>query len=645
MEPSSSTSEAMKMVKLDGSNYISWKFNMKLLLMGMDLYGFIEGSEVPPVPTEDNKMEKEVKLYKSRSQKAYSLIARAVSPSLQVHVMNTVCPKKAWDTLKSHFEFVSITQIVRVNRAFFAATMKEETDLIEHLTHMTTLAQQLRELNEDISSKKFAVVVLGSLPDSYDNFMTSLNARDANTLTWEDVKSALMEEYMKRKDRVEKEEERAMFAGGNRGGGPPAHRGGSRGFRGGRGGGRIGRGGSHTPAVENPPNPPNRGNATRGGRGGRGLGRGAPFNRHQNRDCWTCGEFGHISHDCTNAPNDENANVVETRDRDEFPSESDNKRIKLADDVFLESDIALAVSSCGGDKYGNQEDWFVDSAASSHMTYDKNVLQQYFDYKIPRKVYLGNDTWIPSAGEGKIRLPILSDEQELFLALHRVVFVPELAKNLLSVKSMTNNDAKVIFDKKSCVVVPPRGESFTIAHAVDGNLYKVNISKKEHANYSSDQKNADVDINENSENDVSSQQLWHARLGHLNHKYVQQVASDELATGIKLKSSIETPDCEACTLGKMHRSSFPKKSQHRATKILELIHSDLCGPMQVNSSGGSRYMLTLTDDFSRFTHVYFLKKKSDVLEKFKEFVTLAENMCDSKVERLNIYDRVKFKKI
>ena len=69
---------------------------------------------------------------------------------------------------------------------------------MEHLTHMSSLAEQLRELKEEISSTKFATVVLGNLPESYDTFLTSLNARNADDLDWEDVKGLLIEKYMKR---------------------------------------------------------------------------------------------------------------------------------------------------------------------------------------------------------------------------------------------------------------------------------------------------------------------------------------------------------------------------------------------------------------------------------------------------------------
>jgi len=58
--------------------------------------------------------------------------------------------------------------------------------------------------------------------------------------------------------------------------------------------------------------------------------------------------------------------------------------------------------------------------------------------------------------------------------------------------------------------------------------------------------------------------------------------------------------------------------------LLELIHLDLCGPMQQKSFGGCRYLMLLIDDFTKFTAVYFLKKKSDAAESFKAYRTHVE---------------------
>ena len=159
--------EITKIEKLNGKNYQSWKYNIKLVLMERGLWGFIAGTETAPAETATVQVRN---AYRLRSDKAYSLIALSVDKSLQVHITSTADPRIAWETLQKQFEFVSITQIVRLNRKFYAATMKEGTDIIDHLTYMTSLAEQLRELKEEISDKKFATVVLGSLPESNDNF-------------------------------------------------------------------------------------------------------------------------------------------------------------------------------------------------------------------------------------------------------------------------------------------------------------------------------------------------------------------------------------------------------------------------------------------------------------------------------------------
>ena len=83
--------------------------------------------------------------------------------------------------------------------------------------------------------------------------------------------------------------------------------------------------------------------------------------------------------------------------------------------------------------------------------------------------------------------------------------------------------------------------------------------------------------------------------------------------------------CEACTKGKQHRCPYPKSADYRASEPFELVHIDVCGPMPVPSFGGSRYFVTFIDDYSRHTFVYFMKNKSEVLEKFKEFNSCAVN--------------------
>lgn len=77
-------------------------------------------------------------------------------------------------------------------------------------------------------------------------------------------------------------------------------------------------------------------------------------------------------------------------------------------------------------------------------------------------------------------------------------------------------------------------------------------------------------------------------------------------------------------MGKQSRLPF-KASKTRSNNILDVIHADLCGGMEVMSIGGARYFLTFIDDFSRKTFIYFLKSKKEVRDKFIEFNVWAKN--------------------
>ena len=75
--------------------------------------------------------------------------------------------------------------------------------------------------------------------------------------------------------------------------------------------------------------------------------------------------------------------------------------------------------------------------------------------------------------------------------------------------------------------------------------------------------------------------------------------------------------CKPCLMGKMTKTPF-SGTVERATNLLEIIHTDVCGPMSVVARGGYRYILTLKDDLSRYGYVYLMKHKSETFEKFKE---------------------------
>ncbi|KAK8667495.1 hypothetical protein V6N13_007644 [Hibiscus sabdariffa] len=68
----------------------------------------------------------------------------------------------------------------------------------------------------------------------------------------------------------------------------------------------------------------------------------------------------------------------------------------------------------------------------------------------------------------------------------------------------------------------------------------------------------------------------------------------------------------------MTKAPFSGKGE-RASDLLGLIHSDVCGPMNTQARGGFQYFITFTDDFSRYGYIYLMRHKSEALERFKEF--------------------------
>jgi hypothetical protein len=115
--------------------------------------------------------------------------------------------------------------------------------------------------------------------------------------------------------------------------------------------------------------------------------------------------------------------------------------------------------------------------------------------------------------------------------------------------------------------------------------------------------------------------LWHQILGHIGEKGLPTLHDKGMVEGVS-NCTLDFYLCEHCIYGKHNRLRFPS-SATREKGILELIHSDVFGP--IPSLGKSVYYVSFIDDFSRNTWIYFLRKKSKVFDKFKEFKALVEN--------------------
>ena len=139
---------------------------------------------------------------------------------------------------------------------------------------------------------------------------------------------------------------------------------------------------------------------------------------------------------------------------------------------------------------------------------------------------------------------------------------------------------------------------------------------------------------------ASSAELWHLRLAHIQPSSIIEMAKSKTVQRLEISSSNKNNNaCSSCVLGKAHRSSIPNESQYSSTQILELVHSDVNGPLEVQSLGGSGYFVTFRDDFSRWTSVLTMRNKSDTFSCFKLFRSQAGKHTGAKLKSLNVIKR------
>ena len=122
----------------------------------------------------------------------------------------------------------------------------------------------------------------------------------------------------------------------------------------------------------------------------------------------------------------------------------------------------------------------------------------------------------------------------------------------------------------------------------------------------------------------------------MNFKNLQQLKKHYIVEGLP---TIKTSNgiCKGCIVGKHPEHKFDRGKESCEKIILGWIHFDISGPIPTTYMSGSWYVLTFIDDFSRYTWVFFLKKKSEVLERFTEFKASVENASGRKIKSL-IYD-------
>jgi hypothetical protein len=210
------------------------------------------------------------------------------------------------------------------------------------------------------------------------------------------------------------------------------------------------------------------------------------------------------------------------------------------------------------------------------------------------------------------------------MELNNCYFAPSLSQNIISRSCLMMDGYSFTSENNGCVI--SKNDMFVASALIKSGLFVLNLDDSPICN---------VSVKRLRPNDLSPTYMWYCHLGHISEKRMKKLHSDGLLTSFDFES-YET--CEACLLSKMTKTPFIGFPE-RASNLLELIHTDVCGSMSTMARGGFQYFITLTDVLSRYGYIYLMKHKSETFEKFKEFQNEVENQRGKKIKALRS-DRV-----
>jgi len=161
---------------------------------------------------------------------------------------------------------------------------------------------------------------------------------------------------------------------------------------------------------------------------------------------------------------------------------------------------------------------------------------------------------------------------------------------------MLEQNYKLVFDNKECLIMDKLNQNAVVARSemIGDGIFKISFE-------SSNSQSLDATKESNSN-------LWHLRMGQLNFQSLVLLRKKNMVNGLPY-IKLDDEAHEGCVLGKQQMESFSNKTS-KARECLTLLHSNLCGPMEVVSFGNAHYFLTFIDDYSRNTWVYFLQENS-----------------------------------
>lgn len=552
------TNAKARIPKLSHDNYHAWVFRIRSMLDSKDLLEVLTviEPEVNHLGTREEiaTQEKQLADWKLIDKKARQVVVAHIEDQQIVLLKDLTTTLQYMEALKSHYQHSTIGGKVRSLKELFTKRFTNNVTMRDHIGSLLELAGKIREQGQELADIIIVGAIIASLPNSYDPLVTAMEAWPEDRLTIPNLKHQIVAEWDRRQ---------AIFTTRQK---------------------------SEVDHLAQTVNKPEANTS----RVKSEIVRMGPEVKFGPRDassedgflCHQCRKPGHFRSNCPML----RGQKTDLRDRINVKRVQHQNENKNEASALINRGSEWYKRSFNKDSDGS---WVIDSGCTWHMCKDENLFQ-HIDRSETSYVCTANGTKMEAPGRGTISLYVQTQHGSWKVDLKNVLYAPTLNENLISVNQLARKGFETKFTANEVLV---RSQSNVVLHIgnYDGSIYRLNTAG-----------NCLTAGNEEEKREACIH-VWHRRFAHRNLADIKAMET----LGLPILKCDHNDDCEACIKGKMSRKPFPKEATPTEAP-LDCIVSDVCGPIQVQSAGKKRYIVTFTDLYSRYTEVFFIREKSEV---------------------------------
>jgi transposase InsO family protein len=602
----------------------------------------------------EKEWKKELKEWKQNEAVAKQQIASSIPDSLFMKIRTKGSAYEIWKELENHFQNRSRMVSVDLRRRIQETRCAEKGDMLSHFANLRTMREDLAAMGQPLSENDFYAIILGSLPASYDPYISAVNATSSvlgKTISADELMLTVTEEYERRnlKYKTGKKDDNAAFYSNDSEKGEKGDSSASSKKKNvvchnchkkghyksecwAKGGGKEGQG----PKQKGKGKSKDDSKKETGGAAAEATNsKGKEKEKDSVEEAWSAMideayDWGDDEKDIFESLDDLEGTVNNYPGFDELEEHTCHLN-NLAAPFRTETDpddgayttTFSADELAGSAETRNAEVDLYDSGASRHMSGFRHKFIDLVTIE-PVPITAADKRTFEAIGKGKLIIYLPNgDSGPSRVYLTNALYAPSMGVTLVSISRIAKSGCTVVFSDVFCRIYKANKDRLGEIKERRG-LYRVfTTSSDERANVAGVKETLSIDE-------------LHRRLGHISHDRAKLLVVNGLVKGVDLEAGSEATVCESCEWAKGTRKKIVKvREGEKCTAVGEEIHSDVWGPAPVETLGRKRYYISFTDDYSRYTNVYFLQTKDEAFNFYQIYEAWLSTQYNARIKCLN----------